>query len=103
MKLRSGDTVLVVRGRDRGKQGQIQRVFPRGDKVLVEGVNIVKRHTKASANVRQAGIIQKELPMPVSNVVLVCPHSNNPTRVGFRILADGTKARICKDCQEVIE
>ena len=103
MRLHSDDTVLVMKGRDRGKQGRIQQVFPDRDRVLVEGVNVVKRHQKPTGTVRQAGIIQKELPIPVSNVKLVCTHCNRPTRVGYRVLADGTKARICKKCQEVIE
>jgi len=103
MKLRANDTVLVIKGRDRGKQGQIQRVLPKEDKVLVEGVNIVLRHAKAAPNVRQAGIVQKELPLRASNVMLVCTHCSRPTRVSFRTLADGTKARLCKSCKEVIE
>jgi large subunit ribosomal protein L24 len=103
MRLHSNDTVLVIKGRDRGKQGRIQQVFPKHNKVLVEGVNIVSRHTKATGGIRQAGIIQKELPMEAANVVLVCTHCNRPTRIGVRYLADGTKARTCRKCQEVIE
>ena len=103
MRLRRDDTVLVTKGRDRGKQGRVQEVFPAHGKVLVEGVNIVLRHTKPTANVRQGGIIQKELPVRVSNLVLVCIHCTRPTRVGYRTLADGTKARTCKKCREVIE
>ena len=103
MRLRSDDTVLVIKGRDRGKQGRIQQVLLKKNKVLVEGVNVVMRHTKATGGVRQAGIIQKEMPIQVSNVVLICTHCSRPTRIGFRFLADGTKARICKRCQEVIE
>ena len=103
MKLRAEDNVLVIKGRDRGKQGQIQRVFPKQNKILVEGVNIVMRHTKATATVRQAGIIQKELPMPASNVMLICTHCGKPTRIVHKSLADGTKARICSRCKEVIE
>ena len=103
MKLRTNDTVLVLKGRDRGKQGRIQRTLPREGKVLVEGVNIVMRHTKQSGISRQAGIIQKELPIMASNVALLCTHCNLPTRLGRRFLADGTKARVCNRCQEVIE
>ena len=103
MRLHSDDTVLVVKGRDRGKQGRIQQVFPHKEKVLVEGVNVVMRHQKATGGVRQAGIIQKELPVPISNVRLICTHCSRTTRIGYRVLADGTKARICKKCQEVIE
>ena len=103
MRLHRDDTVLVTKGRDRGKQGRVQQVFSDNGKVLVEGVNVVKRHTKPSGAVRQGGIIQKELPVRVSNVVLVCVHCTRPTRVGYRTLTDGTKARTCKKCQEVIE
>lgn len=103
MQLRSDDTVLIIKGRDRGKQARIQQVFPKENKVLVEGVNVVMRHTKPTGGVRQAGIIQKELPVQASNVMLVCTHCTRPTRIGSRTLADGTKARVCKRCQEVIE
>jgi large subunit ribosomal protein L24 len=103
MHLRSNDTVLVIKGRDRGKQGRIQQVFSKDNRVLVEGVNIVLRHTKATGQVRQAGIIQKELPIHAANVMAICTNCNLPTRIATRILADGTKARICKKCQEVIE
>jgi len=103
MKLRANDTVLVIKGRDRGKQGQIQRVLPKQNKVLVEGVNVVKHHTKAAPNVRQAGIVQKEMPLNAANVMLVCTHCGRPTRIRLRTLADGTKARLCGSCEEVIE
>ena len=105
MKLRANDNVLVIKGRDRGKQARIQRTIPKVNKVLVEGVNVVMRHTKASPTVRQAGIVQKELPFSAANVMLVCTHCTRPTRVGLRTLADGTKARVCTnvDCREVIE
>ena len=103
MRLRVNDTVLITRGRDRGKTGQIQQVFEKQNKVLVEGVNVVQRHTKATGNIRQAGIVQKELPIPVANVRLICPHTNKPTRVGYTKLADGAKARISKVSKEVIE
>lgn len=103
MKLRSQDLVQIIKGRDRGKQGRIQQVFSDKDKVLVEGVNIVVRHTKATGGVRQAGIIQKEAPIRVCNLVLVCMHCNKPARVGARSMPDGTKARVCKQCREVIE
>ena len=103
MHLRSNDTVLVIKGRDRGKQGRIQQVFSKDNRVLVEGVNIVLRHTKATGQVRQAGIIQKELPIHAANVMAICTNCNLPTRIATRILADCTKARICKKCQEVIE
>ena len=103
MRLRANDNVLVIKGRDRGKQAQVQKAFPKQGEVLVEGVNVVMRHTKSTPNVRQAGIVQKELPMNAANVMLICTHCNQPTRVGTRTLADATKTRICNRCKEVIE
>ena len=103
MKIRADDTVLVVKGRDRGKQGKVVRVYPETGRVQVEGVNVVKRHTKPSANMRQAGIIEKELSLPANNVVLICPACSAPCKMGRRFLADGSKARVCKTCGEIIE
>jgi large subunit ribosomal protein L24 len=103
MRLRSNDNVLVIKGRDRGKQGRIQQVITKDDKVVVEGINVSKRHSKPTANVRQGGIIQKEMPIQVSNVMLVCTHCSRPSRILYRVLADGTKARVCRRCEEVIE
>ena len=103
MRFRSDDNVLIIKGRDRGKQGRIQQVYKSSNKVLVEGINIVKKHQKASQGVRQAGIIQKELPIPSANAMLVCTHCNEPTRIGYQHLADGTKARVCRKCEVVIE
>ena len=103
MRLRRDDNVLVTKGRDRGKQGRVTQTFPKEGKVLVEGVNVVMRHTKPTGTVRQAGIIQKEMPVPAANLVLICTHCNKPVRIGRRVLADGTKARVCHGCKEVIE
>ena len=103
MKLRPDDNVLIVKGRDRGKQGRIQQVVPGKEAVVVEGMNVVFRHMKAQPGVRQAGIIQKEMPVSAANVVLICPNCTKPARVGYRRLVDGTKARVCKICEEVIE
>ena len=103
MRLRKDDNVMVIKGRDQGKQGRVQQVFTQKRLLLVEGVNIVKRHTKPSAGVRQGGIIQKELPIKACNVMLVCTNCSKPTRIGRRFLADGTKARFCKKCEDVIE
>jgi len=103
VRLRANDNVLVIKGRDRGKQARIQQAFPKEGKILIEGINVVMRHTKSTPSVRQAGIIQKELPIHAANVMLICTHCNRPTRVGARTLADGTKARVCNQCEEVIE
>ena len=103
MRLRQNDNVLVIRGRDRGKTGRIQSVLIKEDKILVEGINVVLRHQKASGNFRQSGIIQKEIPMRATNVMVICTSCNEPTRIGMKFLADGTKARMCKKCGEIIE
>ena len=103
MKIRKNDNVLVIAGKDKGKKGKVRFAYPKEEQVLIEGVNFIKRHTKASGQVRQAGIIEREEPMPVSSVMLLCNKCNHPTRVGFRFLADGKKVRICRSCQEVID
>jgi len=103
MKIRKNDTVLVIAGKDRGKKGRVRRALPKKQKVIVEGINMIKRHSRARRAARQAGIIELEAPLHVSNVMLLCNKCNKPVRVGFRFLADGRKARICRSCQEVID
>ncbi len=103
MKIRKNDTVLVVAGKDRGKTGKVRFAYPGDNRVLVEGVNMVKRHTRARAQVRQAGIIEREAPINVSNVMLLCSQCNHPSRVGYRSLEDGKKVRYCHACGEVID
>ena len=103
MRLRSNDNVLITKGRDRGKVGHVQRAFPELNMVLVDGVNVVTRHTKPTQNLRQGGIIQKEMPIHASKVMLICNHCTQPVKIATRRLADGTKARACRKCQEVIE
>ena len=103
MRIRPNDMVIVTKGRDRGKTGRVQQVMPRDGKVLVEGVNVSLRHTKPTQGIRQGGIIQKEMPVRISNVQLICPTTNEPTRVGYTRLADGTKARVSKKSGEIIE
>jgi len=99
-RLKREDEVMVIRGRDKGKRGKIQHLFPDRSKVLVEGVNMVKRHLKAGAEgARQAGIIDKEMPIDASKLMPICPSCDKPTRVGFRVLEDGTKSRACKKCE----
>ncbi len=102
-KIKKGDEVLVIAGDDRGKRGKVQRSFPREDRIIVEGVNMVKRHMRPRGRARQAGIIEREAPIHVSNVKLICKKCNQPTRVGFRFLEVGGKVRVCKKCGEVID
>ncbi|MBC8275879.1 MAG: 50S ribosomal protein L24 [Chloroflexi bacterium] len=103
MNIRKNDTVLVIAGKDRGKKGKVRKALPREDKVVIEGVNMIKRHSKARGAARQAGIIELEAPLNASNVMLVCNKCNKPARVGFRFLSDGRKARMCRSCHEVID
>jgi len=103
MKIRKNDTVLVIAGKDKGKKGKVRSAYPKEEQLLVEGVNFIKKHTRASGRVRQAGIIEQEVPIHVSNVMLLCNRCNRPTRIGFHFLEDGRKVRICRSCHEVID
>ncbi len=103
MNIRKNDTVLVITGKDRGKKGKVRFAYPKEERVIVEGINFIKRHTRATGAVRQAGIIEREAPVHVSDVMLICSKCNHPTRVGFHFLEDGRKVRICRSCHEVID
>ena len=103
MKIRKNDTVLVITGKDKGKKGKVRFAYPKKERLLVEGVNFIKRHTRARGRVRQAGIIEREVPIPVSRVMLLCNQCNHPARIGSRVLEDGRKVRICRSCGEVID
>ena len=103
MKIRKDDTILVIAGKDKGKRGKVRSAYPKDERLLVEGINFIKRHTRARGQARQAGIIELEAPIHVSNVMLLCNRCNRPTRVGFRSLGDGSKVRICRSCREVID
>ena len=106
MKIRKGDTVKVIAGsyKDKGKVGKVLKVFPKENKVIVEGINIIKRHTKPSQKLPQGGIIEKEAPIHVSNVMYFSTKFNVTSRIGFKYLDDGTKVRYCTnpECQEEI-
>jgi len=103
MQIRKNDTVLVIAGKDKGKKGKVRLAYPKDERVLVDGINLIKRHTRAKGKVRQAGIIEREDPIHVSNVMLLCSRCNHPTRIGFRFLKDGRKVRVCRSCGEVID
>ena len=103
MKIKKNDTVMVIAGKDKGKTGKVRFAHPKEEKIIVEGINFIKRHTKARGTVRQAGIIQLEAPIYTSNVMLLCSRCNHPARVGFRFLEDGRKVRFCRRCTEVID
>jgi len=98
MKLVKGDRVRVLSGKDRGKDGEIMRVFPKDGRVIVEGVNVAKRHQRATRATMQGGIIDKDMPMPASRVAILCPN-DGPTRIGYVIEeGSGRKVRICRKC-----
>lgn len=102
MKIRKGDTVRVIAGKDQTKQGRVERVLPGSNRVLVEGINVITRHVKAAPGLRQGGRITQEAPIHISNVMLVCSRCSQPVRVGFRRLDDGAKVRVCQLCKETI-
>ena len=100
MKLKKGDTVKVIAGKDKGQQGEIVHVFPSDNKVLVNGINTAKKHSKARRANQQGGIIDRDMPIHASNVMLL--HKGKPTRIGYKIQPDGTKVRVAKKTGEVI-
>jgi large subunit ribosomal protein L24 len=103
-RIKKGDTVEVIRGDYQSMRGSVHRVLPDKNQVIISGINIIKRHTKPTGRIRtQAGIIEREAPLHISNVALVCPHCNQPTKVAYRLLADGRKARTCKRCDELVD
>ena len=103
MKIRKNDTVLVIAGKDKGKKGKVRFAYPKKEVIIVEGINFIKKHSRAQGQVKQAGIIDLEAPIRVSNVMLFCQKCNRPTRIGFTFLEDGRKVRICRSCKEVID
>jgi large subunit ribosomal protein L24 len=103
MSVRKGDQVVVIAGKDRGKRGTIERVFPEKSRVIVDGVNMVKRSLRRQPGALQAGIIDKPAPLARANVMLVCPNCQEPTRESRTTLPDGKHVRVCKKCGEIID
>ncbi|HXH83839.1 MAG TPA: 50S ribosomal protein L24 [Candidatus Tectomicrobia bacterium] len=101
--VRRGDLVGVIAGRERGKRGKVLRVLPERGRVLVEHVNMIKRHQRPTQRLRQGGIIEREGPLALANVLLVCPRCDRPVRTGITTLADGRKVRACRRCGEPID
>ena len=102
-KIKKGDRVQVLAGRDKGKRGEVLAVMPKEDHALVQGVNVVKRHRKPQGMNQPGGIQEKEAPIHLSNLALLDPKSGKPTRVGFRLLEDGKKVRVAKPSGEVLD
>ena len=108
MNIKKGDTVLIIAGKDRGKQGVVSRALPQVNKVIVEGLNIAKKHIRPQGQTRQGGIIEKAMPLQVSNTMLICTECGKPTRVAHERRPMGSdqkmrSVRVCKKCQKVIE
>jgi large subunit ribosomal protein L24 len=101
-KIKKGDKVVVLTGRDRGKSGEVVQVMPTENRALVRGVNMVKRHQKQTAN-QEAGIVSKEAPIQLSNLAMIDPKDGKPTRVGFKVLEDGRKVRFAKRSGDLID
>ena len=101
MKIKTGDMVRVIAGKNLGVEARVARVMPDRGKVIVEGVNTAKRHQRPTGQTMQGGIIDKDMPIDVSNVMIVCPDCG-PTRIGYRFDADGTKQRVCRKCDQEI-
>ena len=108
MNIKKGDTVLIIAGKDKGKQGTVSRAMPQLNKVIVEGLNIVKKHARPQGQTRQGGVIEKAMPLQVSNTMLICTECGEPTRVGHDRRPMGAdqkvrSVRLCKKCHKVIE
>ncbi|HEX9756768.1 MAG TPA: 50S ribosomal protein L24 [Nitrospiria bacterium] len=101
--IRKGDMVRVITGRDRGKNGKVLQVLAKKQRVVVEKLNIIKRHTRPQQKNRQGGIVEREGPIQISNVMLLCPQCNKSTRFSVKILTDGKKLRCCRKCGEVLD
>ena len=98
LRIKKGDRVKVLTGKDRGKEGTVMRAIPQARKVIVDGVNVAKKHQGPTRTTQQGGIIDKDMPLPVANVALVCPSCGKATRVGYKIDNSGQKVRVCRKC-----
>ena len=102
MKVVKNDTVLVISGNYRGKKGKVLKVFPKEKRVIVEGVNFIKKHTRPTQKNQQGGILEREAPVHISNLMVVCPKCNVPSRIGRKALENGKHIRICRSCGEML-
>ncbi|MDI6801762.1 MAG: 50S ribosomal protein L24 [Thermodesulfovibrionales bacterium] len=103
LRIKKGDTAIVLTGKNKGKSGRVLSVLPSKEKLIIEGINIVKRHMKPSKKYTHGGIIEKEAPLHISNIMLICPKCNKHTRIGNTVLDNGKKLRTCRKCKEVID
>ena len=103
MQIRKNDSVIVIGGKERGKTGKVLRVMPDKDAMIIERLNMVKRHTKPRGPQQPGGIVEKEAAIHASNIMILCDKCNAPVRVGHKVLADGKKIRICRRCNEALD
>jgi large subunit ribosomal protein L24 len=103
VQIRKNDSVMVISGKERGKTGKVLRVKPKEDAVIIERINVVKRHTKPRGPQQAGGIVEKEASIPASNIMIMCDKCNAPVRIGQKILADGNKVRLCRRCGEALD
>jgi large subunit ribosomal protein L24 len=103
VQIRKNDSVMVISGKERGKTGKVLRVNPKEDAVIIERVNVVKRHTKPRGPQQAGGIVEKEASLPASNIMIMCDKCNAPVRIGRKVLGDGNKVRICRRCGEALD
>lgn len=103
LKVKKGDIVKVIAGNYRGQRGEVLKVFPKDQRLIVKGINIIKRHQRPTARQREGGIIEREGPIHLSNVLVICPACDRPTRVGFTSNEVGEKMRVCKQCHGTFE
>ena len=103
MQIRKNDSVMVIAGKERGKTGKVLRVNPKENAVIIERVNVVKRHTKPRGPQQPGGIVEKEATIPASNIMIMCDKCNAPVRMGRKVLGDGEKVRICRRCGEALD
>lgn len=103
LHIKRGDTVTVVSGKERGKRGKVLRLLPERGRVIVEKVNMIKKHQRPTQKLRQGGIIEREGSLDLSNVMVICPKCDRPTRTGVQLLTEGKKVRVCKRCSEIVD
>jgi large subunit ribosomal protein L24 len=103
VQIRKNDSVMVISGREKGKTGKVLRVLPEKDAIIIERVNLVKRHSRPRGPQQPGGIVEKEASIPASNIMMMCDKCNAPVRLGRKILANGTKIRICRRCGEALD
>jgi len=103
MQIKKNDNVIVIAGKEKGKKGRVIAVYPTTNRLLVEKLNMIKRHTRPNQQLRQGGIVEKENPISAANVQLICSKCDKPTAVARKDQGDGTRARVCKNCSEILD